>query len=58
MKNLLKQTVNDTEPKRSFSILVNDNKKIDETIVLVIHLLLMHNGLKLLFLKVVITLKI
>ena len=26
MSNLLKQTVNNTEPKRSFSIAVNDNK--------------------------------
>ena len=26
MKNLLKQIVNNTEPKRSFSIVVNDNK--------------------------------
>ena len=26
MKNLLKQIVNNTEPKRSFSIVVSDNK--------------------------------
>ena len=26
MENLLKQIVNDTEPKRSFSIVVSDNK--------------------------------
>ena len=87
MKKLLKQIVNNTEPRRSFSIVVSDNetefktwfkppiqldkkkdyeitlinlktyysfKKIDRSsIVLVIHLVLMHHGLKLLFLKVV-----
>ena len=26
MENLLKQTVNNTEPKRSFSVVVSDNK--------------------------------
>ena len=26
MKNLLKQIVSDTEPKRSFSVIVSDNK--------------------------------
>ena len=26
MKNLLKQIVNNTEPKRSFSVVVSDNK--------------------------------
>ena len=85
MKNHLEQIVNNTEQKRSFSIVVSDNKtrfkiwfkpliKLDEKkdyeialinleiyfsfpnvdrsyIVLVIHLVLMHHGLILLFQK-------
>ena len=92
MENFLKQIVDNTEPKRSFSIVVSDNKTqfktwfkppiqldkkrdfemclsirrcitnfqiyIDPTIVLIIHLVLAHHGLTLLFQKVIITLKI
>ena len=92
MDQLLKQIVNNTEPKISFLIVVSDNKtrfkigfkppiKLDKkkdyeialinletfysfpieiipTIVLLIHLVLMHYGITLLFLKVVITFKI
>ena len=92
MEKLHKQIVNNTEPRRSFLIVVcNNNTRfktwfkppiqldkrkdyeialinqehithfqiwIDPTIVLVIHLVLIHNGLKLLFMKVVITLRI
>ena len=35
MENLLKQIVNNTEPKRSFSIVVSVNKKKDYEIALI-----------------------